>query len=451
MKKILLLLTSFTVFQGLYSQDHTDLKSEVDAIINPLVTTNNYSGTIVISKGDDILISEAYGKMSQEYELANTPDTKFFVASLSMIFTSAAVLKLVESGDISLTDNLSKFITGFHQGDSITIHDMLAQRSGIPAIGSQGNVDYDSITKFTHTTEKLISYFQNYELLYSPGTKYGHGRSEYILLASIIEKVSGKPFGEFLKDEIFNPLEMYHTGHYTGEKEIIKDLAKGYAPKGLYDIESAYQIDWSSKTGHASIYTTALDLQKFARAAMENRLLTEESWERIFTNYGEKVGYGWFITRHLNRVRYQMNGRSPGFSSYLGIYPAEKLTVVMLSNNYISLPAEIGRSLGALVLDEPFEPLNLTNQSINDVYAKKLVGTYKFDDTFYVPNYELKIEFENGNMVSEWGGFIPIDNGEEDPKAFILRTYWSDIRFVENESGEIYEMTFDGHKGVKEK
>jgi len=430
-------------------QTNYKLASKIDSLIMPLVITNNYSGTVLVSKNRKIILSKAYGKMSREYNLDNIQSTKFFLASTSMIFTSAAIMKLYGGGKLLLNDPLSKFIPDYKQGNEITIHDLLAQRSGIPAIGTEANVNYDSITKFEHNSERLISYFKDYKLLYKPGTKYNHGRSDYILLAHIIEKITGKSFGRYLNDEIFAPLDMNNTGHYSGEKEIITNLAKGYAPKNLYDVESAYQIDWSSKTGHASIYSTIGDLQKFTQAALDNKLLTKELWQKVFTDYGENVGYGWFITKHLNRVRFQMNGRAPGYSSYLGIYPQENLTVIMLSNNYVSLPADIGKSIGALVLNEPFERLNLTNKTIDAFFAKKLTGIYKFDEKFYRPNYELEITYKDGNITSAWGGLIPIDKGDKKIKEYILRNYWSSIRFIENEKGDITEMMYDNHKGIK--
>ncbi|MHC2992388.1 hypothetical protein OB13_12610 [Pontibacter sp. HJ8] len=446
--KLLIILGLFLIYPAL-SQKNERLLMRVDSIINPLVVTNNYSGTVLISRNGETLLSKAYGKMSREYDLNTTPDTRFMVASVSMVFTSAAILKLSETGKLLLSDPVSKFIPDYKHGNKLTIHDLLAQRSGIPAIGTDGRVDYDSITKFEHTPEKLYAYFKDDELLFKPGEEYNHGRSDYILLAYIIEKVTGKAFGQYLKEAVFAPLGMQHTGHYVSEKEIIQNLAKGYAPKGSYDLESAYQIDWSSKTGHGSIYSTTADLQKFAQAGIDHKLLTKASWDKIFTDYGDNVGYGWFISKHLNRDRYQMNGRAPGFSSYMGIYPKEKLAVIVLSNNYISLPADVGKTIAALALNEPFERLNLTNKTVPAKTAKKLTGTYKFDENFYVPNHELVISNENGHLVSDWGGLIPIDKGDKNFKEFILRTYWSSVQFVEGAKGEITHIMYDDHKGVK--
>jgi CubicO group peptidase (beta-lactamase class C family) len=254
-----------------------------------------------------------------------------------------------------------------------------------------------------------------------------------------------------LKEEIFAPLGMNNSGHYSSEKEIIPNLAKGYAAKDLYDLESAYGVDWSSRTGHASIYSTTSDLQKFVDAAMNGKLLRKDTWDKIFTDSGDNVGYGWFIGKHLNRNRFQMNGLSPGYSSYVGFYPQEKLTVIVLSNNYISLPAELGKSIGAIVLNEQFDRLNLTDSKVPAEFAKNIVGKYKFDKNFYRPEYELELKYENGNLISDWGGLIPIDKGDKNFKNYILRRYWSSITFITDKDGEIKQMKFDSHTGIKMK
>jgi CubicO group peptidase (beta-lactamase class C family) len=449
MKRIVIIICSLLSIYPAHSQKAKNMASRVDSMINPFVLTNNYSGTVLISQNGNVLLSKGYGKMSREYNLNNTTATKFMLASVSMIFTSAAIMKLNEEGKLSLSDSVSKYFPDYKHGNRLTVHDLLAQRSGIPVIGTGGNVTYDSMTKFEHSLEKLYSYFKEYDLLFTPGAQYNHGRSDYILLAYLIEKVSGKRFGQYLKEVIFTPLGMTNSGHYSSEKEMVQNLAKGYAPKDLYDVESAYQVDWSSRTGHASIYSTSADLQKFIGAALNGTFLKKDSWNKIFTDYGDNVGYGWFITKHLNRDRFQMNGLSPGFSSFVGFYPKERLIIIVLSNTYVALPPDLGKRLAALVLNEPFDRLNLTNKKVPADFAQGLTGIYKFDKNFYRPNYELAVNYENGHIISEWGGMIPIDKGDKNFKEYILRRYWSSVAFIENDKGEITEMRFDHHKGIK--
>lgn len=422
---------------------------EIDELINPYIQTNNFSGSVLISQNGEVVFSKAYGSMNRSYHIQNTTQTKFYLASVSMIFTSAAIMKLVEEKKVSLDDPLSKYLPGYKYGDNITLHHLMSQRSGIPAIGHNRKVDYDSITKFGHTTEQLIDYFKNDSLLFQPNAKYYHGRSDYILLAYIIEKVTGKSFGMYLKENLFDPLSMMNTGHSAGEKSIVPNLAVGYAPAGHYDVENAYQIDWTSKTGHGFVYATAEDLNKFAYAILDNKMLSQESWQKIFTDYGNRVGYGWFIRDHLDKKRYQMNGRSPGFSSYFGIYPEDKLVVIVLSNNYISLPYDLGQQLAALVNKMPYTKTNLSAAKLDRNQANRLIGKYKFDEKFYVPDAELEVMFEEGLLSSTWGALIPVDEGKPNFNKYILRSYWSDVEFVESDDGDIEAMMYDGFKGIK--
>lgn len=433
----------------LFGQKTNNPIKRIDSLISPLVVTNNYSGTVLVSKQGRILHQKAYGKMSREFDLDNRPDTKFFLASVSMIFTATAILKLQENAKLNIDDTLTKYFPDNKHWSGITLRHMLAQRSGIPAIGASGKVNYDSLTKFSQTANTLIKHFENESLLFPPGSKYNHGRSEYILLAKIIEMASGKSFGGYLKESLFEPLGMKNTGHFIDERQIIPKLAKGYAAKGFFDVESAFQLDASSKTGHASIYSTVYDLHLFAQAVLENEFLSKKSWEMMFTDYGNQVGFGWFVRPHLNRERVQMNGRFPGYSSYFAIYPKEKLAVVVLSNNYISLPADAGMLIAAEVLGEKYEPLKLSNDKLNTAFAKKLTGTYKFDENFYRPGFELEVKLENGFLMTPWGGLIPVDKGNKNFKEYILRNFWSSVRFIENANGETTEMMFDNHKGLK--
>ena len=425
--------------------------SKVDQLIKPYVETNNYSGSIFVSQNGKTIWSKAYGQMNKTYQLPNTVETKFYIASVSMIFTSAAIIKLTEEKKLSLDDPVSKYIPQLKNADRLTLHHLMSQRSGIPPIGQNKKVNYDSITKFGHSLEQLIAYFKDDELLFEPNSKYNHGRSDYILLAYIIEKVTGRSFGDYLKETIFDPLKMTNTGHSKGEKNIVLNLAAGYAPIGRYDVENADPIDWTSKTGHGSIYSTAEDLGKFANAILHNQLLTKESWDKIFTDYGNQVGYAWFIRPHLDKKRFQMNGRSPGFSSYIGIYPDDKLVVVMLSNNYIALPADLGREVAALALNKSATYTKLSLDKITATDASHIIGKYKFDDKFYVPNHLMDVRYKDGGLISDWGSFIPVNDGKRPFSKFILRDYWSALQFLQNSKGEVDTLIYDQHKGIRVK
>lgn len=445
MKKLALLVFTILLFRPF---SWTQVK-EIDALLQPYVQTKNFSGSVLVAQNNKVVFSKAYGIMNKSYDLSITPQSKFYLASVSMIFTSAAVMKLVDEGKISLNDPLSKYLPDYKYGNIIKLHHLMSQRSGIINIGFNKKANYDSLSKFGHTTEQLISYFKEDSLVFQPNTKYSHARSDYVLLAFIIEKVTGKPYGTYLKEILFDPLDMKGTGHSTGEKSIVPNLAAGYAPAGHFDIENAYQINWTSKSGHGSIYSTTEDLNKFASAILHNRILSKQSWQKIFTDYGDNVGYGWFITDHLDKKRVQMNGRSPGFSSYFGIYPDDKLVVIVLSNIDISIPAELGKQLAALIYNKPYTKMNISTADVSPEQAQRLIGSYKFDEKFYVPNFEIEVMFKDGKLTTTWGALIPVQEDKQNFKKFILRNYWSDIEFSENGNQRIEAMIFDGFKGIK--
>lgn len=331
----LLLFNSLSFSESLKSGNEgtsDDIVDKIDKLITPLVMTNNFAGTVLVIKGGKTIFSKSYGKMDFDNNIDNTSDSKFLLASTSMMFTASAIMKLVDENKISLDDKLSKFFPDFKNGEKISIHYMLTERTGIPRIG---DFTYNRITKHPQTPEKLISYFKDYDLLFEPGEEYNHGRNEYILLASIIEKVSGKSFGVYLKEEIFDPLGMKNTGHFsydTNESDIV-NLSKGWTEVGFIGLKRAPVIHWSAKTGHASIYSTAEDMGKFANAIANRELLSSKSWDAMLTDhYGDSFGYGLFISgsHQEGNIKYVMNGRSPGYTSHFAIYPEQKNMIVIM-------------------------------------------------------------------------------------------------------------------------
>ena len=442
---------SISVFaQSVTTENNTSVSGKVNSIMNPLVSSNNYAGNVLIIKKGSTIFSESYGMMDEENQLENSKEIKFFLASASMIFTSAAIMKLVDEGRISTTDNLAKFFPNYKNGDQITIHHMLAQRSGIPAWDGGMRIANFNRNK-PHTTAELIEYFKDDELLFEPGSDYSHGRSEYILLVAIIEKISRQSFEDYLRESIFEPLSMHNSGHYSSlmTDDDIPSLANGYMEKGFTDVTAAPKIHWSVKTGHASIYSTVEDMRKFADAVLNKELLSKESWDAILTNHGNGVGYGWFLSPQEDHKRFQMNGRSPGFSSYFGIYPDDDLIVIMLSNRYVSLPFFIGPKLAAAVLGDTYESLKLTTQEVDKSFAKRITGHYKMGPHFYRPNGTVKIKYKNGKVYSGSYPLIPVLDDEGTITGFVHRHYWSRLEFATDQNGKT-TLHFDNFKGQKQ-
>jgi len=239
------------------------IAKQVDTYLKPYLDAASFSGAVLLARGGKVLLSKGYGMANYELNIPNTPQTKFHIASLSKTFTAAAILQLQERGLLSVQDPIARFIPDYPRGNEITLHHLLTHTSGIPDIN--GVPEYDSLSRFAQTPASLIAVFRDRPLLFEPGARYSYSNSNYNLLAFVIEKVSGKTYGEFLQENIFGPAGMTSTGHDGDPATLLTNRATGYVPSGLFDLANAPFLDWSAKTGNGSIYSTVEDLYRWDR------------------------------------------------------------------------------------------------------------------------------------------------------------------------------------------
>jgi CubicO group peptidase (beta-lactamase class C family) len=170
----------------------------IDAYIQPYVRSANFAGQVLVEKNGIVIFENAYGFADREHHVANTTATQFHIASMSMQFTAAAVLRLVDSGSISLGEHVGNFIPGIEGADKITIRDLLTERSGLPDINALP--DYDDVLQHHQTPASLVAKIEVQPLLFQPGSKFLHEEhSAYNLLALIVEKRTGLPFAAAVK------------------------------------------------------------------------------------------------------------------------------------------------------------------------------------------------------------------------------------------------------------
>lgn len=426
---------------------------KIDALITPISYSNNFSGNVLVNARDTTVISKAYGFFDREEQIRNTVDTKFLLGSISAVFTSVAIMQLVEKKKISLEDNIGKFLPDIPNGEKISIHHLLTERSGLPRVVSVADGSYGRIIQNAHTLDQLVEYIRQLEPLAEPGAKYRHSGTSFILLAKIIEEESGRSFGEYLQNNIFKPLGMTATGHFGPEMayEDISNLAIGYEQEGVTELKVAEKIHWSTKAGHASIYSTADDLNKFAQAMIYKKLLSADSWAAITSSYYDtSLGYGISSNRLDGRLRYYRSGSTPGFSSYLLVYPEEKVTIIMLSNIKIHIPYFNSPKVAAIVFGEEYEQLNLVSPSaVEQEWALKLEGKYQFDENFYNPNGSVTISYKNGMLLSDDAPLLPAVDDKDSIVKFINRQYWSRLEFATDSTGDYTTLKFDNYLGTK--
>ncbi len=264
LKSLLLLALVFSI--QLIAQEETVTKNIDIKAIDKLFESWNGSETpgasIAIIKNDSIVLKKAYGKANLEFGIQNSPSTLFNIASNSKQFTAFAILNLEQEGKLSLDDDLRKYIPELPDfGEVIKIKNLAQHTHGIRGItyllGMAGWNIEDVITR--KAVLKLLT--QQQELDFPPETNFSYNNTGYMLLAEIVERVSGKPFHQYLKEVIFEPLEMNDTVLFESNEKVIPNLSNPYFFDGK-DYKKGIR-NFKDIVGNTGIRTNTLDLSKW--------------------------------------------------------------------------------------------------------------------------------------------------------------------------------------------
>jgi CubicO group peptidase (beta-lactamase class C family) len=289
----------------------------------------------------------------------------------------------------------------------------------------------------------------NDTLLFAPGSKFAHEEhSAYNLLALIIEKKTNAPFAVALRKLVFDPLHMTHSG-VDDDDVSSASVARGYSPDGVFGLTPTPPIHWSAKTGNASVYLSAMDEARWVRALFKGNFLSRAS-RSVVVDSTPPVGYGWFRRENnaLAEFAYYMNGRSPGFASFVLYVPRSDLTVVVLSNVYSSVPTGIGNDIAAIVLGKPYKPFvigpPLTPAALADLNSR----AFTFGADFYQPSATLAFSAKGNELFLLWptgtlSPMIPISTDH-----FLDRAYGEDVTIERDSADKPVAIAYGRFRGV---
>lgn len=330
-----------------------DLTKKLDDYLSVTKRKNKFNGTALIVYKEKILLYKGYGFKNFERKIPNDTATIYRIGSITKPFTAAIILHLLDKNLLSLDDPLEKYIPDYPHGDQITIKNLLTHTSGISEYLFVKGMDKEDGSKSINI-DRLIDYFKYEKLAFTPGTKWSYSNSNYILLAYIIQKITGKKYESVARDFILGPLQMEHTGF---DFRNLPDTNKATGYKNIYKKKpiSTWAADSSFEIGCGSIYSTAMDLYKFDRSLYTGNILRPETIQQAFTPFKLNYGYGWFRDTAYGRLNIFHGGGIPGFVAQFQRFPDDDLCIVLLSNNSFCDLSEIGNKLAAIVFDMPFE------------------------------------------------------------------------------------------------
>ncbi len=315
-----------------------DQPADIDALVQRYVDLEQFNGSVLVVRGDDVLLKKGYGMANFEWQIPNTPDTRFRLGSITKQFTSMLVMQLVEERKLALDDTLASVLPWYRQdtGERVTVHQLLNHTSGIPSYTGLPGFFRDH-SRERMSLKSLVTTYCSNDLEFEPGSAYRYNNSGYVILGAVIEEVTGKPYETVLRERILDPLGMTASG-YDHAETIIPKRAAGYA-RGLDGLRNASFIDMSIPGGAGALYSTVEDLYRWDRALYGSDLLSEEGKERMFTPGLSNYAYGWSVAARpvgpdgAERRVIRHNGGINGFGTALVRIPADRVLVVLLDNS----------------------------------------------------------------------------------------------------------------------
>jgi CubicO group peptidase (beta-lactamase class C family) len=441
--RISILLLLVTGASGTQTHGKFQSPGKFDTFMRPYVTSNNFSGDVLIEHHGTIVFRRSYGYADREHKRANGETTQFHIASMSMQYTSAAILRIIGQHKLTLETTVGNLLPHTPGAEKITVGDLLLQQSGLNDINSHS--DYGEVLQHHQTPTSLVAQIDGHSLGFPPGTKHaGEEHSAFNVLALLLEKTTGREFSKALEEVLFRPLRL-HATYADDDGTAPPSAAQGYQPKELAGLEPAPAIHWSAKAGNASIVTTTSDELRLVHALFSDNFIDSRMHTRLLETT-PRVGYGWFRSesKEFNAPTYYMNGRSPGFASYVLHIPREALTVIVFSNIYCSAASDIGDGLARMALGLPhksFHPLVKAPKAI------KRPLLFRFPDDFYQPKAEMTLFRRNGDTFLRWPNgtlspLIPIAADE-----WLDRAYWEPVRLDRDQRGLPEALQYDRFRG----
>lgn len=325
MKKVLILVVYF-----LASVSFAD---SVADFINGYIKSEQIPGVaVMVRQNGRVIRSEGYGMANLEHNIPVTPQTVFQSGSVGKQFTATAVMMLVEQKKIALEDSVSKYLAVPDTWKGITIRHLLTHTSGLDDYPD----DFDMNKDYTEDEEFKIMTTQ--KLQFQPGEKWSYSNLGYLTLGVLIHKVSGKFYGDFLKEHVFQPLVM-NTTRIINEADIIPNRAAGYELRDGVLKNQEWVSPTVNTTADGSLYFTVEDLAKWDEALESEKILSHASLQQMWTpvklNDGSTYpyGFGWSLNKTPSGHRIiEHGGAWQGFTSHIARYVDDHISVATLCN-----------------------------------------------------------------------------------------------------------------------
>lgn len=431
MKKIATIACMAMITGAAYGQP---LNKKLDSLMEYYYKHQNFNGVVFAAKGGEVLLNRGYGYKDIAKKSKHDEHTIFQIGSNTKQFTAEIILQLAMKQKLSLTDPITKFFPGYPNGERIYVENLLTHTSGI--------YDYttDSVWRVKvaepKTKDQMMSLFRDKPLDFEPGSKYDYSNSNYILLGYIIEQVTGKPYEQVVREQIFVPCGMTHSGFdFANLKD--KNKATGYYGIDGEDFVPAPITDSTQSAAAGALYSTTGDMNKWHKALQTYKLLPKEWQEKAYHPFKDKYAYGWFIDSLDGRRAIKHSGGIPGFISYELRVEEDDLDIVVLQNQMSTAAdqKQVATNIAHCIYKKDYKlPEPPKAMAVGTDVLKRYEGDYAL-----TPDFIMNVMLKGDGLYAQATGQGAIKILPETETMFFCKEVNAKIEFV-SENGVVNKL-----------
>ncbi|MET0623273.1 MAG: serine hydrolase [Pyrinomonadaceae bacterium] len=426
---------------------------KVDAFLSQWDKNDMPGGAVGVVKDGRLVYKRGFGMANLDYDVPNSPSTRFNLASVSKPFTAFSIALLAQQGKLSLDDDIRKYVPEIPKYDeTVTIRHLIHHTSGIreyEALVRFGGLDTDNV----YSPKAILNMLARQKSLsFKPGAKYQYSNSGYFLMGIIVERVSGKSLRAFAEENIFKPLGMKNTLYFDNRFEVVKNRAHGYVvgpDKSIRARSSLFDL-----VGAGGVLTTVEDLSLWVQNFYEPKVGNKELISLLTTpgilNGGEKQNYafGFWRGEYKGLPIMRHSGNMSGYRAQILSVPEQNFTVIALSNNSTILPSAIVNKLADIYLEGQLKPVAPSQKGVAETLpsaialpekeAQRYAGIYANPETGRV----FKLSLKDGKLVNSGllSNEIPVTPISENRLLLVAGTDVTELNPVFNQSGAISEI-----------
>jgi CubicO group peptidase (beta-lactamase class C family) len=415
-----------------------EFAEDADTLLRSLYTDTTPGATVVVSEGGEIVLHAAYGMADLELGVPMQTDHILRLASVTKQYAAAAIMALVEDGELALDDPLSKFLPDFPVGD-VTVHQLLNHTSGIKSYTSiEGYMTSERIRKDLSTAE-LIAVFADEPVDFAPGEQWSYNNSGYVLLGAIIEAVSGQSWNDYIRERLLEPAGIETTDYYPDET-IVEGRVPGYSGPADAPYNAAY-LSMTQPHAAGALSSTALDVDRWQQALHGGELLEPDSYDRMLEAddaagdalYGHAYGYGLIVGEWMGRPVIHHGGGINGFTTYAFWLPESELSIVVLTNRAGPgvLTQDTALRLAGLAMGESY-PIERSRLDHSPEALMAFQGTYRIDE-----ETTRTLRVEDGRLISQRQGGRSFDVYPAEGGVLVFDESLSWFEIERNEAGDV--------------